>query len=235
MTFDLIDALQIGASVAVVVATYTFVFGRALRERILIAGGFALWFALVVAAGATGIFGGDHLGTPGLGAAVAVPMFLLAAIAFSPRGRQRLDEVALAPLVAVQAIRSLGIMFVLLFAAHRLPAPFALLAGIGDVIVGVEALPLAWWLARNQRGAHGAFVFFTYFGIVDLVVAVFLGATSSPGPIQLFFGDPNTGIMSSLPLILIPCFLVPSLFFLHIITLFKVRSTSPIRITAAQT
>jgi hypothetical protein len=237
MTFDLIDALQLGASAAIVVAAYTFVFGKSLRERVVIASVFTLWFAFVVAMGATRFFGVNQaLGTPALGVAVALPLFVFSAVAFSRKGRTRLDEVALEPLVAVQAVRILGVMFLLLLAANRLPSPFALLAGAGDMIVGIEALPLAWWLSRNPRGAHGAFLFWTYFGILDLAVAIFLGATSSPGPARLFFGATDASLMTTLPLIVVPCFLVPSLLFMHFITLYKVRNASPARIsTAAQT
>ena len=43
-----------------------------------------------------------------------------------------------------------------------------------------------------------------------------LGATSSPGPARLFFGEPSAAIMTTLPWLLIPGFLVPLLFAVHI-------------------
>ena len=64
-------------------------------------------------------------------------------------------------------------------------------------------------------------------GLADLVVAVTLGATSVPGPIRLFHGEPSSAIMANLPWILIPCFLVPSLAFLHLCTFYRLRMLAP--------
>jgi hypothetical protein len=56
------------------------------------------------------------------------------------------------------------------------------------------------------------------------VTAVALGATSAAGPLQLFHGQPGTAIMTSLPWVLIPCFLVPSFLFLHLCTFYRLRT-----------
>jgi hypothetical protein len=55
------------------------------------------------------------------------------------------------------------------------------------------------------------------FGAADLVNAVALGALSAPGPLNAFAGPPTSAIMTSLPWLLIPGFLVPSLFFIHLV------------------
>ena len=56
--------------------------------------------------------------------------------------------IPLPALVAVNAIRILGVIFVMLHAAGKLPAPFAPSAGWGDIFVGVTALPVAWAMLR---------------------------------------------------------------------------------------
>jgi hypothetical protein len=53
-------------------------------------------------------------------------------------------------------------------------------------------------------------------GLVDLIAAIGLGVTSSPGPLRLIFAEPSSAIMATLPWLLIPGFLVPLLFALHI-------------------
>ena len=55
-------------------------------------------------------------------------------------------------LVGVQLYRTLGIIFVVLYAIGRLPAEFALPAGIGDVLVGLLAPFVA--LAQIRRSPH---------------------------------------------------------------------------------
>ena len=63
---------------------------------------------------------------------------------------------------------------------------------------------------RHQRVAtYNLLWLWNILGILDLVSAIALGATSSPGPIQLFHVTPNSSLMTTLPWIIIPCFLVP--------------------------
>jgi hypothetical protein len=51
-------------------------------------------------------------------------------------------------LVGVHTVRLLGVSFIILFAAGRLPAPFAPVAGWGDIFVGATAIPVAWLVYR---------------------------------------------------------------------------------------
>jgi hypothetical protein len=124
-------------------------------------------------------------------------------------------------LIALHAIRLLGVLFVLLFAAKRLPAPFAPVAGWGDIIIGATALPIALWVARDPDTARRPLLVWNGLGLADLVTAVTLGALSAPGAIRLFFGDPSSALIASLPWILIPCFLVPSLSFVHLVVFYR--------------
>jgi hypothetical protein len=83
-------------------------------------------------------------------------------------------------------------------------------------------------LMRRQAAIpRGLLLLWNVLGVADLVTAVFLGATSSPGPIQLFHAEQNSAAMASLPWILIPCFLVPAFLFLHLCTLYRLRKTLP--------
>jgi uncharacterized membrane protein len=219
MNFDILSSIELTACAAIVVSTFITLFGKTGGERSLIGGAFALWFVGVVWAGAWGLLGPRGFGTPALGAAVSLPVILLGAIGFGFAGnRRRLRDVPASILVGVHAIRVLGVSFVLLYAAHRLPAPFAPVAGWGDIAIGATALPLALWMARDPRKAQTALFIWNILGLLDLVTAIALGATSSPGPIRLFFQPPGAAIMTTLPWIIIPCFLVPALAFLHLVT-----------------
>src|ERR1700712_2616409 len=144
--FDLLSTAELTASAAIVVATLTFQFGTSARERTLIAVGLTAWFATVLWLGATESLHYSHgLGVPGLAAAIALPVVVLSPILLGTReGRRRVAAVSLPALIGVQAVRVLGVSFVLLHASGRLPAPFAPIAGWGDMLVGVLALPVAW-------------------------------------------------------------------------------------------
>ena len=217
MTFDLLSAVGITASATVVVATFVALFGPSLTQRISIGAAMTLWFTGVLWIGAPG-----NIGTPLLGAVVLIPVAVLSAIGFgSSVGRGRLQTAPLPALIALHAIR----LLVLLYAAKRLPAPFAPVAGWGDIGIGATALPLAFWVARQPDTARSAVLVWNGLGLADLVVAVSLGALSAPGSIRVFFGDPSSALIASLPWILIPCFLVPSLSFVHLIVFYRTLRT----------
>ncbi len=118
-------------------------------------------------------------------------------------------------IVAAQIYRVAGGIFLVLWADGRLPWQFALPAGIGDVTTGVVAVPVAVLLARKWQGAHSMAYAWCLFGIADLVVAVTMGALTSPGrPHLLAFDAPNL-LVTSYPLVMVPTFAVPLALMLH--------------------
>ena len=119
-------------------------------------------------------------------------------------------------LVGVHTVRLLGVSFIILFAAGRLPAPFAPVAGWGDIFVGATAIPVAWLVSRQTVNARSIVWIWNVIGIADLIAAIGLGATSSPGPARLIFAELSSAIMTTLPWLLIPGFLVPLLITVHI-------------------
>jgi hypothetical protein len=155
-------------------------------------------------------------------AALPVAVLCYAFLAL-PAARAALLATPLWALIALNVLRSLGVSFVLLYAARRLPAPFAPSAGWGDIFIGVTAGPLAWIAWRDGARANNLILAWNVLGVLDLVFALGFGATSSPGPIQLFVGPPSTQIMTSLPWLLIPGFLVPIFLSLHIAIFDRLR------------
>lgn len=112
-----------------------------------------------------------------------------------------------------------GAVFLALMLTGQMPAVWALPAGIGDIIVGWAAFPVASRLER-PGGARRA-IGFNLFGLADLVVAVALGIMTSPGPAQVFHTVPTSELVTHFPLALVPAFLVPLAFMLHIVSLWQ--------------
>lgn len=225
--FNLLSTVELTASSAIVVFFLSSMLSTTVRQRTLTAAALAGWFCLVLAAGATGAFTATAgIGTAGIGLAVVVPLAVLSLLGLgNARGRDLIGRTPLSSLVAVQCLRVIGLSFVLLYAARQLPAPFAPVAGWGDVIVGLLAMVLLFRLNRKQATLpRGALLLWNVLGVADLVTAVFLGATSSPGPIQIFHGTPSSAGMATLPWILVPCFLVPAFLFLHLCTFYRLRT-----------
>jgi hypothetical protein len=122
-------------------------------------------------------------------------------------------------LIALNVWRLEGILFLILMANGQAPALWALPAGIGDIIIGVTAP----WVARAVNTASGRrrAIIFNFLGLLDLVVAVTLGITTNPGRLHLFHTTPTSELITGFPLALVPTFLVPLAFAVHIVSLWQ--------------
>ena len=232
MNTDLIGSVELTASAAIVIAALSIGFGSNAPARIRIAAWLSAWFVIVAILAATrALYYERGLGAPGLGIAVALPIAVLCILVACVQPlRDALHRVPLWLLVGVHTVRLLGISFVILYAAGRLPAPFAPVAGWGDIFVGATALPVARLAYRRPVNARPILWIWNVIGLVDLVAAVGLGVISSPGPQRLISAEPSSAIMTTLPWLLIPGFLVPLLFTVHIgifIRLVSARKPAP--------
>jgi hypothetical protein len=218
---DLIGAIALTTSTAIALATLTLALAATSKGRLLVVAGLSAWFLVVVTLGATYALHYERgYGAPALGAAVLLPVIGLAlAFLTAPRLKEALDRVPLPVLIGVNVLRVLGVSFVLLYAAGRLPAPFAPTAGWGDIIVGLTAVPVAWAARKGEN--RGLVLAWNTLGMADLITAIGLGVTSSPGPLQVFSGEPDSSIMAILPWVLVPCFLVPLFMLTHLAVFYR--------------
>ena len=184
-----------------------------------------IWLLLVVSFGAAGAFVGPP-GTPPLPMAigVAAPLVLFfASLRLSRSFRQFVLSLDLRLIAGMQAWRWAGLGLLSLYAHNVLPAVFALPAGLGDMAIGVTAPWIILALVRQPGfAASGAFIRWNVLGILDLLIAVSIGAVSA-----LFAtgaaGEISSAPMATLPLLLIPAFLVPLFFMLHAAALMQSR------------
>jgi hypothetical protein len=137
--------------------------------------------------------------------------------------RSLVSAIPLHWLVASQVYRLGGGIFLVLWADGRLPWQFALPAGIGDVATGFFAVIVAVLLAQRVEGARRSAFFWCLFGIADLVVAMTMGAMTSPGRAHLFAFDAPNLLISSYPLVMVPTFAVVLALFLHGIVLWRLQ------------
>jgi len=182
----------------------------------------AIWFVGVVVLGAQGAFLGRP-GAPPIGMAIGftAPLLLFFAwLRLSSAFRSFILSLDLRLAAGIQAWRFAGLGFLFLYAYKVLPGPFALPAGLGDMAVGFAAPWMVLGLSGHPRFAASAtFVRWNWLGILDLVVALGLGASmamAAPGAI-------GTAPMATLPLLIVPVFLVPLFLMLHAAALMQSR------------
>lgn len=185
-----------------------------------------VWFLLAVTGSLLGVF----VQPPGIASlpfflVVGVPILLfVGAYLLSEAFRRFVGTLVGDPwgITALQTYRVLGGVFVILVSRNVLPSVFGLPAGWGDTFIGVTALLVAWAWSSGSRSGKVAFVLWNVLGMLDLVIAVTMGALASvlqPGTITM---DP----IRTFPLSLVPTFAVPLSFILHFIGLAQFRHLS---------
>ena len=214
---DLVAAILLSCIFAAVVGTLVALAPVSRGARLSLLASAGLWISGFLAVYA---MGGFAPGATGPVPAVVYPFSaVLAAGLFAwtlaPGFRRAMLAVPLPALVALHSGRLFGAFFVLLYAAGRLPAPFAPVAGWGDVAVGAAAIPIAVLAGRNALRPRWI-ALWNAVGALDLIAAVSLALLSVPGtPFRLFKDGPGAATMGTLPWILIPSTLVPIYLVLH--------------------
>ncbi|CAB3751685.1 hypothetical protein [Paraburkholderia solisilvae] len=193
---------------------------RRMRTWMAIAIPLALWLGSVWVIAAKGLLLPGVIRFPLLPLLIVVPTAIaVVVLRRSLHIGKILDVTPVAWLIGIQSYRVVGAVFFLGWTAGSMPGVFAWPAGIGDVITGVMAFPVAAAIASGQSRSVRAAVIWNVFGLGDLILAILLGALTSPGPLQYLHFDPaNLGI-GAYPYAIIPAFIVPGSFLLHILSL----------------
>jgi len=184
------------------------------------------WFAVAWGAAVAGWFQQRVGALPVVPFAIVLPVLVgLIALTRSRQIAQALDRASPSWLVGIQVYRVIGGNFLVLWAYGALPGSFALPAGIGDVLVGVLAVPVALYVASRRRGEHVAAVAWNLLGIVDLLTAVTLGTLMTAGrAAPAATGVPN--LLAAYPTVMTPAFAVPLSLILHGLSLWQTRRRS---------
>lgn len=221
---DILLAIAFTVSAALIVALIVGSWRGAVQSRTRLAVGLIAWFGAVVVLGVTGALEADRLGTAGIGVLVVAPVLILAYLAGRvPVLRQVLIDTPVPIFIGVHVGRLLGVAFLVLHAQGRLAAPFAPVAGWGDIFIALTAVPVAWLLAsRASLATRNLALAWNTLGFIDLLLAVGLGVTSAPdSPLPIFTEPPGTAVMSSLPMMLVPVFLVPVYLLSHLAIFYR--------------
>jgi hypothetical protein len=119
----------------------------------------------------------------------------------------------------IAVYRIFGGVFIINWAHGLAPGVFAWPAGLGDMLTGIAALPVALLLASRGAGARSTAIKWNIFGLVDFAVAITMGNLRSPGPLQMFGFDIPASVAGTYPTVMIPAFAVPSSILFHALSL----------------
>jgi hypothetical protein len=217
-TLDLANSILTMAVIVIDLVAITQAFSGSLTRRLTIAAVGGGWVGLSVILGASGRLAyAPNFPVPLAGILFATPLLVFGVLALtSAKVRATLLGIPLHLLVGLNALRIIGAIFLLDFIAGSLSGPFPFFAGLGDVITGALAIPLALTIARSRHPSLRTIAAWNAFGVLDLIVAVGLGITSAAGsPLQLIHAGVGSQAMQHLPLCLVPTVLVPFYLLTH--------------------
>jgi hypothetical protein len=201
-----------------------------LRVWLAIAIPFTLWLAAMWTVSVAGVFRPVPVPVAGqrplplLPIAILLPPIIATILLLrSRRIAALLDAMPASWLVGLQVYRVFGGFFLINYARGLLPGEFALPAGIGDVAVGLLALPAALYVATGTPLGRRIGLAWNILALLDFVSAISLGNLTSPGPLRVLALDhPNT-LVGTYPTVMIPAFAVPSSIILHILSIWQLR------------
>jgi len=230
---DLIGSIVGMSTIGIVLVAFTQALPGTPARRVTLAAIAGGWVGLASALAAAGklAFAPENP-VPLVGILFAVPLLVVGILALSSeKTRAALLAVPMQVLIGVNSLRLLGVLFLALAAVGRLSGPFPYFAGIGDIITGALAIPLALNVARSgqlppARGVRR----WNIFGALDLVVAVGLGIASAGGsPVQLIHAGAGSEAMQYLPYSLVPTVLVPFYLITHGIVAAQLAAAGRVR------
>jgi hypothetical protein len=143
-------------------------------------------------------------------ASIAIPVVIgVLCWRLVPAVRRWTDSWNLALLVGLQTFRVMGIVFLFVWWLGQLPTLFAWIAALGDIAVGIMALPAIVAVAQRQDGWQARVRRLTYAGLADFAVVLLLGVLSAEGRVLHLAIEPTSAAMQVMPMVMIPGFLVP--------------------------
>jgi len=178
-------------------------------SRVVVISGL-VWLSAALVAGATGAFAVLPPPWP----QIIILALTIAAIVVStsfPAVRAWVDSIPMRGLVGFNAMRFIGVAFVVLGARGSLSPIFAARAGWGDIIAAAGAVLLLLSGSPRTTLHRWAYLAWNSFGVLDLVVAV------GTATIVVIRGDtPGMEPITRVPLVLVPTLFVPLLFAGHV-------------------
>lgn len=219
---DFLRSLILGGTAGALFAALIAALPIRLNSRLALGAGIGIWISIAIETAASGAVARLPLVLPVL---FALPLIAAAIAAMHPASRSAMMAIPLQLIVALNAMRVLGVLMVFAALAGAMSGPFPYFAGFGDIIAGLFALPVARVAARNPRDVR--VLEWNIFGACDLIVAVSLGILSANGsPLQLIHTIPGSAAMTTLPWALIPLVLVPTYLIGHALVFAHIRATA---------
>lgn len=225
MDFHILDVLRtaaIGATAGTLFATVFSSLPIRPGSRLALGAGVGAWISLVLMLTASGAVKNLAFLVPVL---FSLPLVAAGVAASFTEVRSAMMAIPMQTIIALNTWRVIGVFMVLAALAGTMSGPFPYSAGVGDIITGILALPVARIAARNPRDLR--VLGWNIFGTLDLISAVFWGVvTTNGGALQFIHAGVGSTQMTTLPWALIPLVLVPTFLIGHALVFAHLRAAA---------
>jgi hypothetical protein len=188
-------------------------------------GFYVLYLAYITACSFNGLF--DKVFLPPMVLLLGtfpLAMFLFTVVINLKTYKTVLENALLEDLVRVHIFRLIGVFFILLAFHDALPKPFALIAGLGDMITAVTSIFVVKALSNKKPYAKKLTYIWNTFGMVDIIITAILANVLTK--ISMDTGAMGVDTLAKFPFCFIPAFAPPTIIFLHFSVYKKLSATS---------
>jgi len=185
--------------------------------------GIAGWLALLALLAHRGFFLGGAM-PPRVALALMLPLGVGLFLLPTHGMRHYLAVTTPAWLIYTQSFRI--VMELILFALavqRRAPALITFQGRNADILIGLTALPVAYFAVSRRSWPRRVATVWNVIGILVLANVVLHAQLAAPGPYRFFMTDPSTAFLGTFPHIWLPGFLVPLAFWLHAASLLQLK------------
>ncbi len=193
------------------------------RQIKYILAGIFFWLAIISCMAYLGFFEDFSSWPPRVIFVLAPPMLLSVGLLFSPFFRLLLRTIPPSWLVHIQAFRILMELFLWMgYKGGYVPAQMTFEWLNFDIIAGLTA-PLAGLVFFGQRRFRKPeAILWNVSGMILLFNILIIAILSTPSPWRVFHNEPANTFVATFPFILIPGFIVPFAFSMHLFSLYQI-------------
>jgi hypothetical protein len=180
------------------------------------------WFVFIYIWSRFGIFRNFDLFPVNTAPVIVIPLVTILIFSFSKSVKEILPHIPQENIIKLQVFRFyVEVLLWALFASALLPVQMTFEGRNFDVITGVTATGVAWLITKNKFPKL-AIILWNIMGLGLLLNIVTIALLSMPTPFRYFMNEPANTIVTEFPISMLPAFLVPLAYMLHILSLRKI-------------
>lgn len=192
------------------------------------------WLGLTAVLAFAGVLAPSTIHPPPNAALLVVVLVTVCVVTLGPIGRRLVARIDAPKLITFQMFRIPVELILWAWAVNGVGPRILTFEGRNfDILVGLTALPVAYFVARKPN--KGLIVGWNIAGMIILGVVLVHAVLAGPSPIQQFFDKPDSSFVARWPYVWLPAVLVPLAYAGHLLSIRGALQTQPATAPKLQT